>query len=40
MLLFVGFWICTLAGWGLIGIWTTRFGFHNIWEGNRRGISF
>ena len=33
MLLFVGFWICILAGWGLIGIWTIRFGFHNVWEG-------
>jgi MFS-type transporter involved in bile tolerance (Atg22 family) len=32
MLLFVGFWICVLSGWGLIGIWTTRFGFHNVWE--------
>ena len=18
--------------WGMIGIWTTKFGFHNVWE--------
>lgn len=21
-----------LDGWGMIGIWTDRFGFHNTWE--------
>lgn len=24
--------IVLLDGWGLIGIWTQRFGFHNVWE--------
>ncbi|RAO70074.1 uncharacterized protein BHQ10_006086 [Talaromyces amestolkiae] len=24
--------IILLDGWGMIGIWTTRFGFHNEWE--------
>ncbi|KAK0936186.1 hypothetical protein LTR29_012196 [Friedmanniomyces endolithicus] len=25
--------IIVLDGWGMIGIWTQRFGFHNAWEG-------
>ena len=24
--------IILLDGWGMIGIWTNRFGFHNVWE--------
>lgn len=24
--------ILLLDGWGMIGIWTQRFGFHNVWE--------
>jgi MFS-type transporter involved in bile tolerance (Atg22 family) len=24
--------IILLDGWGMIGIWTTKFGFHNVWE--------
>lgn len=24
--------IIVLDGWGMIGIWTDRFGFHNTWE--------
>lgn len=24
--------IIILDGWGMIGIWTTGFGFHNAWE--------
>ncbi|QRV89669.1 autophagy-related protein 22 [Ceratobasidium sp. AG-Ba] len=32
MLLFNAFWILVLCGWGLIGIWTTRFGFQHLWE--------
>jgi hypothetical protein len=24
--------IILLDGWGMIGIWTTKFGFHNAWE--------
>jgi len=24
--------IILLDGWGMIGIWTDRFGFHNVWE--------
>ncbi|CAE6427906.1 unnamed protein product [Rhizoctonia solani] len=32
MLLFNAFWILMLCGWGLIGIWTTRFGFQHLWE--------
>jgi hypothetical protein len=25
--------IILLDGWGMIGIWTQKFGFHNVWEG-------
>ena len=25
--------IILLDGWGMIGIWTNKFGFHNAWEG-------
>ena len=25
--------IILLDAWGMIGIWTQRFGFHNVWEG-------
>ncbi|KAJ1307194.1 hypothetical protein OPQ81_001309 [Rhizoctonia solani] len=32
MLLFNAFWILVLCVWGLIGIWTTRFGFQHLWE--------
>ncbi|KAI5464400.1 putative autophagy protein [Mariannaea sp. PMI_226] len=28
----VAFCIVLLDGWGMIGIWTNRFGFHNVWE--------
>jgi MFS-type transporter involved in bile tolerance (Atg22 family) len=24
--------ILLLDGWGMVGIWTSRFGFHNVWE--------
>ena len=24
--------IILLDGWGMIGIWTQRFGFHHVWE--------
>src|SRR5947209_7641788 len=24
--------ILRLHGWGMIGIWTSRFGFHHVWE--------
>lgn len=24
--------IILLDGWGMIGVWTTKFGFHNAWE--------
>lgn len=24
--------IILLDGWGMIGIWTNKFGFHNTWE--------
>ena len=24
--------IILLDGWGMIGIWTDKFGFHNAWE--------
>lgn len=24
--------ILVLDGWGMIGIWTQKFGFHNVWE--------
>lgn len=24
--------IILLDGWGMVGIWTSRFGFHNTWE--------
>lgn len=25
--------IILLDAWGMIGIWTQKFGFHNVWEG-------
>ncbi|CAL5869714.1 uncharacterized protein PFLUO_LOCUS3944 [Penicillium psychrofluorescens] len=28
----IAFGIILLDGWGMIGIWTDRFGFHNVWE--------
>jgi MFS-type transporter involved in bile tolerance (Atg22 family) len=28
----IAFCIVLLDGWGMIGIWTTKFGFHNAWE--------
>lgn len=28
----VAFFIVILDGWGMIGIWTSKFGFHNRWE--------
>lgn len=28
----VAFFTVGLDVWGLIGIWTTKFGFHNVWE--------
>ncbi|KAI8675818.1 Autophagy-related protein [Fusarium keratoplasticum] len=28
----IAFCIVLLDGWGMIGIWTNRFGFHNLWE--------
>jgi len=30
--------IILLDGWGMIGIWTDKFGFHNVWEGKRLDI--
>ena len=24
--------IVLLDGWGMVGIWTDKFGFHNAWE--------
>jgi hypothetical protein len=24
--------IVILDGWGMIGIWTDKFGFHHVWE--------
>ncbi|KDQ14935.1 hypothetical protein BOTBODRAFT_65877 [Botryobasidium botryosum FD-172 SS1] len=32
MLIFNVFWILLLTVWGLVGIWTDRFGFKNVWE--------
>ncbi|EFX06261.1 autophagy protein [Grosmannia clavigera kw1407] len=29
---FVAFCIILLDGWGMIGIWTNKFGFHHLWE--------
>ncbi|GBF60149.1 autophagy-related protein [Trichophyton mentagrophytes] len=29
---FIAIAIILLDGWGMIGIWTSRFGFHNTWE--------
>ncbi|KAH8700758.1 autophagy protein [Talaromyces proteolyticus] len=28
----IAFCIILLDGWGMIGIWTSKFGFHHIWE--------
>ena len=28
----IAFSIILLDGWGMIGIWTNQFGFHNAWE--------
>lgn len=28
----IAFCIVLLDGWGMIGIWTNKFGFHNAWE--------
>ncbi|KAJ5273243.1 hypothetical protein N7478_008368 [Penicillium angulare] len=28
----IAFCIILLDGWGMIGIWTNKFGFHNVWE--------
>ena len=28
----IAFGIILLDGWGMIGIWTDKFGFHNVWE--------
>jgi hypothetical protein len=28
----IAFAIILLDGWGMIGNWTDRFGFHNVWE--------
>lgn len=28
----VAFAIILLDGWGMVGIWTQRFGFHHVWE--------
>ena len=28
----VAFSIILLDGWGMIGIWTQKFGFHHVWE--------
>ncbi|KAJ5728702.1 uncharacterized protein N7483_003210 [Penicillium malachiteum] len=28
----IAFCIILLDGWGMIGIWTQAFGFHNVWE--------
>ncbi|KAJ5651257.1 uncharacterized protein N7484_004980 [Penicillium longicatenatum] len=28
----IAFCIILLDGWGMIGIWTESFGFHNVWE--------
>lgn len=28
----VAFAIIVLDGWGMIGIWTQKFGFHHVWE--------
>ncbi|KAJ5907655.1 hypothetical protein N7495_000337 [Penicillium taxi] len=28
----IAFSIVILDGWGMIGIWTQRFGFHHVWE--------
>lgn len=25
--------IILLDAWGMVGIWTQKFGFHNVWEG-------
>jgi hypothetical protein len=25
--------IILLDAWGMVGIWTHKFGFHNVWEG-------
>jgi len=32
MLVFNVFWILLLVVWGLVGIWTNKFGFKNVWE--------
>ena len=32
----VAFGIILLDGWGMIGNWTNKFGFHNAWEGKLR----
>lgn len=31
--------IILLDAWGMIGIWTQKFGFHNVWEGMSAMIS-
>lgn len=28
----IAFSIVLLDGWGMIGNWTTKFGFHHVWE--------
>lgn len=28
----IAFAIILLDGWGMIGIWTKKFGFHKAWE--------
>lgn len=28
----VAFFIVLIDGWGMIGIWTDKFGFHHLWE--------
>ncbi|KAL8291856.1 hypothetical protein RQP46_002114 [Phenoliferia psychrophenolica] len=32
MFVWVVFWTMVLVGWGLVGAWTDKFGFKNVWE--------
>ncbi|KAK4702256.1 hypothetical protein P7C70_g3970, partial [Phenoliferia sp. Uapishka_3] len=32
MFCIVVFWTMVLVGWGLVGAWTDKFGFKNVWE--------
>jgi MFS-type transporter involved in bile tolerance (Atg22 family) len=30
--------IILLDAWGMVGIWTQKFGFHNVWEGKKKTL--